>query len=149
MNDVSMIFNAAVDDRKVVSNPFAAKTIRPPKYQAPKVVPWPNDLRARFRAALADRYRISVDLGAGCGLRQGEIFGVSPDDIDPARPVLHVMRQVKLVRGRLIFAPPKAVRSATFHCRTRCHAGWPSTPSGTRRLTSHFHGAPRPASRGT
>ncbi|MCA2219376.1 hypothetical protein [Jidongwangia harbinensis] len=28
-NDVSMIFNAAVDDRKVVSNPFAVKTIRP------------------------------------------------------------------------------------------------------------------------
>ncbi|MFG2167459.1 tyrosine-type recombinase/integrase [Micromonospora chersina] len=71
------------------------------------MVPWPNDLRARFRAALSDRYRVPVDLGAGCGLRQGEIFGVSPDDIDPARPVLHVTRQVKLVRGRLIFAPPK------------------------------------------
>jgi integrase len=92
-----MIFNAAVDDRKVVSNPFAVKTIRPPKYQAPKVVPWTNDLRARFRAAVTDRYRVTVDLGAGCGLRQGEIFAVSPDDVDPARPVLHVTRQVKLV----------------------------------------------------
>ncbi|PSK67459.1 putative prophage phiRv2 integrase [Micromonospora sp. MH33] len=126
-NDVSMIFNAAVDDRKVVSNPFAVKTIRPPKYQAPKVVPWPNDLRSRFRAALADRYRVTVDLGAGCGLRQGEIFGVSPDDIDPARPVLHVTRQVKLVRGRLIFAPPKGGKVREV----------PLPESVSRRLTEH------------
>jgi integrase len=48
-----------------------------------------------------------VDLGAGCGLRQGDIFAVSPDDLDPVRRVLHVARQVKVVRGRLIFGLPK------------------------------------------
>ncbi|WP_176731762.1 hypothetical protein [Micromonospora rhizosphaerae] len=58
-------------------------------------------------ASGADRYRVTVDLGAGCGLRQGEIFGVSPDDVDRVRRVLHVTRQVKLVRGRLIIAPPE------------------------------------------
>ncbi|MET8834569.1 HD domain-containing protein [Micromonospora sp. NPDC004540] len=124
------------------------ESIRPPKYQAPKVVPWPNDLRARFRAAVTDRYRVTVDLGAGCGLRQGEIFGVSPDDVDPARPVLHVTRQVKLVRGRLIFAPPKGGKVRDV----------PLPESVSRRLTEHAKqyppvtspslGAPRPASRG-
>jgi integrase len=105
--DVSMIFNAAVDDKKIGSNPFAAKTIRPPRVEPTKVVPWPTQLRAKFRVNIARRYRVAVDLGAGCGLRQGEIFGVSPDDIDPDRPVLHVVRQVKAVRRRLIFALPK------------------------------------------
>jgi integrase len=106
-NDVSMIFNAAVDDRKVLSNPFAVKTVRPPKYEPPKVIPWPKTVRAAFRANVSERYRITVDLGAGCGLRQGEIFAVSPDDIDPTRPILHVTRQVKVVNGKLIFGPPK------------------------------------------
>jgi integrase len=106
-NDVSMVFNAAVDDRKVVSNPFAAKTVRPPREESSKVVPWTTAVRAAFRARVPDRYRITVDLGAGCGLRQGEIFAISPNDIDADRPVLHVTRQIKLVSGKLFFALPK------------------------------------------
>ncbi len=106
-NDVSAIFNAAIDDKRISSNPFAVKTIRTPRPEATKVVPWSNATRAEVRQAMADRYRIAVDLGAGCGLRQGEIFAVSPDDLDRDRPILHVVRQIKLVRRRLIFALPK------------------------------------------
>lgn len=36
---------------------------------------------------MPDRYRETVDQGAGCGLRQGEIFAVSPDDVDATRPI--------------------------------------------------------------
>jgi integrase len=106
-NDLSMVFNAAVDDRKVLANPLAVKTVRAPTYVPAKVVPWSNDRRARFREVIRDRYRITVDLGAGCGLRQGEIFAVSPNDLDRDRRILHVVRQIKIVRGQLIFAPPK------------------------------------------
>jgi integrase len=106
-NDASMIFNAAVDDKKILSNPFAVKTVRRPKYEPTKVVPWSNDQRAKFRENIRDRYKITVDLGAGCGLRQGEIFAVSPDDVDPERQLLHVVRQIKMARGKPIFAPPK------------------------------------------
>lgn len=106
-NDVSMIFNAAVDDKKILSNPFAVKTVRPPRREPTKVVPWSTEQLAKFRANVGLRYRVTVDLGAGCGLRQGEIFAVSPDDIDRSRNVLHVVRQLKIVRGKLIFAPPK------------------------------------------
>ncbi|SCG76088.1 Site-specific recombinase XerD [Micromonospora echinaurantiaca] len=109
--DVSMIFNAAVDDRKIVSNPFAVKSIRRPKLAPTKVVPWSVARLAAFREKVRSRYRIAVDLGAGCGLRQGEIFAVSPGDLDSTRPVLHVTRQIKLVRGQLIFAPPKGGKS--------------------------------------
>ncbi|WP_422751829.1 tyrosine-type recombinase/integrase [Micromonospora sp. WMMD708] len=106
-NDVSMILNAAVDDRKVISNPCALKTVRAPRYVPAKVVPWSTERLASFRAVMRERYRIAVDLGAGCGLRQGEIFAVSPDDVDTSRRLLHVVRQVKIVRGTLVFAPPK------------------------------------------
>ncbi|MEU7945421.1 site-specific integrase [Micromonospora taraxaci] len=109
--DVSMILNAAVDDKKIVSNPFAVKSIRRPKPAPTKVVPWPVTRLTAFRKNVRPRYRIAVDLGSGCGLRQGEIFAVSPGDLDPTRPVLQITRQIKLVRGSLIFAPPKGGKS--------------------------------------
>ncbi|RIV37151.1 site-specific integrase [Micromonospora radicis] len=126
--DVSMIFNAAVDDRKIISNPFSAKSIRRPKPAPTKVVPWSVDRLAAFRENMPCRYRVAVDLGAGCGLRQGEIFATSPGDLDETRPVLHVTRQIKLVRGVLIFAPPKGGKSrevplpASVAGRLRQHA---------------------------
>ncbi|KAB1942265.1 tyrosine-type recombinase/integrase [Micromonospora sp. ALFpr18c] len=48
-----------------------------------------------------------VDLGAGCGLRQGEILGLGVDDIDFDAGWVHVSRQVKLVRSRLVFGLTK------------------------------------------
>jgi len=54
---------------------------------------------------------------------------VSPDDVDPTRPVLHVVRQIKIVRGQLIFAPPKAGKlrevplAESVHERLATHTG--------------------------
>ncbi|MFI6333724.1 hypothetical protein [Streptomyces sp. NPDC050535] len=44
---------------------------------------------------------------AGLRLRQGEVFGLSPEDVDFARGVLRIRRQVQLLRGRLYFTLPK------------------------------------------
>lgn len=52
-----------------------------------------------------------VDLGVGLGLRQGEMFGLSPEDIDTVGGVVHVRRQLVIVRGRRYFAPPKRGKS--------------------------------------
>ncbi len=145
-NDVSMIFNAAVDDRKVPLNPFSVKTVRPPKYEPPKVVPWTTGVRAACRASMIDRYRITVDLGAGCGLRQAEIFGVSPDDIDPHRPVLHVTRQVKLVAGKLFFAPPKGGKVRDVPLPESVAQRLSVTLRTVRPSTSLCRRAPHPAS---
>lgn len=61
-----------------------------------------------MRTALPERYRAMVDIGAGCGLRQGEIIGLAEDDaIDFEAGTLRVVRQVKLIRGKAVFAPPK------------------------------------------
>jgi integrase len=60
-----------------------------------------------IRAHLLPRYRPRVDLGAGCGMRQGEAFGLSVDDVDLDGGWLHIQRQVKRVRSRLVFGLPK------------------------------------------
>lgn len=69
----------------------------------------------------------AVDVGKGVGLRQGEAFGLSPDDIDWLRKTIHGRRQVKIVGGRRVFAPPKLGKdrdvplSATLALRLSAH----------------------------
>jgi integrase len=46
-------------------------------------------------------------LGAGLGLRQGEIFGLAVDDVDFDKGFVHVRQQVKLVNAKLLFGLPK------------------------------------------
>ncbi len=57
------------------------------------------------------RNRIAVVLGLGCGLRQGEVFGLSPEDVDYARNVINVRRQVQAIGGRLYFTLPKGAKT--------------------------------------
>lgn len=48
-----------------------------------------------------------VDIGTGCGLRQGEIVGLAEDAVDFESGILRAVRQVKLIQGKVVFAPPK------------------------------------------
>ncbi|MGJ5753095.1 phage integrase family protein [Streptomyces puniciscabiei] len=60
------------------------------------------------RLALPNRYQALVNVAAGFGLRQGEAFGLAVEDVDFLGGVVHVVRQVKLLRlSRPVFAPPK------------------------------------------
>ncbi|WEV29641.1 site-specific integrase [Streptomyces sp. 71268] len=56
---------------------------------------------------MPDCYRLLLVIGADLGLRQGEALGLSADDIDFEKEVVHVRRQVKMVRTKLCFALPK------------------------------------------
>ncbi|WAX77336.1 tyrosine-type recombinase/integrase [Streptomyces sp. KMM 9044] len=60
-----------------------------------------------MRAALPERYRVLIEIGAGLGLRQGEAFGLAREDIDFDQDVVRIRRQVKMVRTKLCFALPK------------------------------------------
>ncbi|MER6329224.1 site-specific integrase [Streptomyces sp. NPDC001034] len=105
--DVRAVLSAAVDDGLLPRNPCSAKSVRPPAVERRRVVPWlPAQVRA-VRAGLPERYQAMVDTGAGCGLRQGEIVGLSEDALDFESGTLRVIRQVKLIRGKAVFAPPK------------------------------------------
>lgn len=110
LGTLSSILQSAVTDDRIVKNPCKAATVKAPKPPRRKIVPWEAGRVAAIRAALPGRYKAMTDGGTGAGLRQGEVFGLSPDDVDWLRKVIHVRRQVKLVGGRRVFAPPKGGR---------------------------------------
>lgn len=104
---VSAVFTAAADDDYLHRNPCQASSVRAPAPGGTRVVPWTSQRTFAVRAALPEEYRAMIDLGAGCGLRQGEIFGLSTDGIGFDTGWLHVTVQVKVSNGKLVFARPK------------------------------------------
>jgi integrase len=114
---LSTILNAAVADKKITANPCRERNVvKRRKAASHPVETWTAQQIADVRMALPERWRVLVDLGARIGLRQGEIFGLSPDDVDWLRPggaVVHVRRQVRIVVSRLVFAPPKGNKVRT------------------------------------
>jgi integrase len=101
------ILSAAVDDERISKNPCSARSVKQPRPVERKVVPWRIDEIKAIRGGLLPRYQATIDIGAGCGARQGEIFGLCPDDVDIDDGWLHIRRQLKRVRSRLVFGLPK------------------------------------------
>ena len=91
--NVSTIFAAAVDDELLGKNPCRAASVRRPRADPSKVVPWEPETVLRVRDCLPDRYRVVATLVAGLDLRQGEAFALSPEDVD-------------FLRGRVEISPP-------------------------------------------
>ena len=113
-SNVSTVFTAAVDDKLIQQNPCTAKSVRRPKLDPKKVVPWTLDRVLAVQAKLPDRFALVVALGAGLGLRQGEIFGLSIDDLDLEKNEVSVQRQIKVRNGnKLIFGLPKGRKTRT------------------------------------
>jgi integrase len=109
--NLSAVFAAALDNGAIGTNPCSARSVRPPAAERLKVVPWTRERVHGVRAKLPERFRAIVAPAAGEGMRQGEVFGLSPDDMDTVRGIVHVRRQVKIVDARLVFAPPKRSKS--------------------------------------
>jgi integrase len=130
--NLSAVLAAAVDDERIVRNPCRAASVKLPAVPPGKVVPWTPEQVAAVRHALPSRYQAMATLAAGCGLRQGEVFGLAVDDVDFLRGVLQVRRQVKLLGGRQIFALPKG--------RTVRHVPLPETVA--LELAAHLRAWP-------
>lgn len=111
LTNVSSVFAAAVDDGLIARNPCRARSIKPPTVERRKIKPWSPEQVAAVIDALPHRYRAVAVVAAGCGLRQGETFGLRVCDLDFLRQRLRVEQQVKLVRGRLIIGKPKGGRT--------------------------------------
>ena len=101
------ILNAAVEEGLITVNPCKARSIKPPKIERRKIVPWTEQKMWAMRDALPAVYRIAIPLGAGLGLRQMELFALSPDDIDRDKGEVNVVRQIKWIGKVPVFAPPK------------------------------------------
>jgi integrase len=107
---LSMVMSAAVDDSLIQRNPCRVRSVRPPRADKRKVVPWQAAAVDAVRAGLPARYRALADAGRGLGLRLGEAVGLAVDDVDFLRRVVHERRQVKRLGNGLVFAPPKGGR---------------------------------------
>lgn len=129
---VSAIFSAAVDDQVIARNPCATKSVRLPARIPKKVVPWTLDQVQAMGEALPAQYGAMAFLGAGCAHRQGELFGVALDDIDFLGRTVHVLRQVRIIGGQLVFAPPKRGKTRTV----------PLPESVALRLSAHIRRYP-------
>ncbi|WP_219420418.1 tyrosine-type recombinase/integrase [Pseudonocardia nigra] len=72
---------------------------------------------------MPERYAILPPLAAGAGLRQGEIFALSPDDLDFDRETITVRRQVKLTASNQpYFALPKGRKTRSVPMPTSVRA---------------------------
>ena len=112
--NVSSVFTAAVDDGLIPKNPCKAPSVRRPKSDPRKLKPWTREQAMAVRDQLPDQYKLVVDLGIGLGLRQGEIFGLSLDDIDLNTGEIEIKRQVKLLgSNRQLFGLPKGRKIRT------------------------------------
>lgn len=110
----SSIMQAAHKAKRIPVNPFRDDDLKAPQPPESKAKAWPLSTFTAVRAELSPRYQILADLGGGAGLRQGECFAFSPDDIDD--DVIHVTRQIILVGGKLGFAPPKGGKERDAPC---------------------------------
>lgn len=113
--NVSSVFAAAVDDDLITKNPCRARSVRTPKREPARVIPWEQERVHAVRGALPERYKIAATLAAGLGLRQGEVFGLSVDDVDFLRGVVKVQRQVRqFANGSMAFRSPKGKKDRTI-----------------------------------
>ncbi|GAA4558537.1 hypothetical protein GCM10023097_68300 [Streptomyces collinus] len=96
--NVRAVLSAAVDDGHLARNPCSAASVRPPAVSTARVVPWlPSQVRA-VRDALPERYQAMVDVGSGCGHRQGEIIGLAEDTLQLDSDTLRVTAQDRLAK---------------------------------------------------
>lgn len=105
--NLSQVLSAAVEDRLIASNPCQSSSVRAPRVERGKVVPWTVEQVQAVIAQHPPRWRAIPTVAAGCGLRQGEVFGLAVGDVDFLGRWVHVRHQVKRVGGRLVLEPPK------------------------------------------
>lgn len=136
VDTLSSIFIAAIDNGAISRNPAKAKSVRLPKIDEKVLAPWTPAMVAAARARLEQLNGTGVvaDLGAGAGLRQGEIFGLALEDIVflGADRKIRVRRQVKAIGNQLVFAPPKGGKERET----------PLSDALSRRLSAHIAAHP-------
>jgi integrase len=108
LNYLSAILDQAVADSLIPRDPCRTTAVKAPRIVKKQLVRWTAQQVDAIRRELPERYRAMTDAGAWLGLRQGEIFGLSLDEVDFLRRVVHVRQQVKLYCSVTpVFGPPK------------------------------------------
>jgi integrase len=113
--DVSAVFAAAMDDGIVGRDPTKAASVERPSPGRTLARAWSVEMVDAVAAELPPRWAVVPELGAGTGMRKGEILALAADDVgwlDGRDPRVRVERSLKRVGGQLRFGP---VKNRTVH----------------------------------
>jgi integrase len=102
-----------VEEKKDQTNPRKGRGVKKPVPDKRDITPWTEGRLRKIQLALPPRQSIVIPLGGGLGLRQGEILGLSPDDIDREQMIVHIDRQLAYVGNRPLFKLPKGRKTRT------------------------------------
>ena len=107
---ISSVLNCAVEQRLIPANPTKGCVLPKLERKEMKILP-PESLGAFFeearRSGVFELYHIDL----ATGLRRGELLGLKWSDIDLARGIIHVRRQILRQNGRVVEAPLKTKNS--------------------------------------
>ena len=106
---LSAIFRSAVRDRLIAASP--CEQIKLPRVDRNPFVPLETDAVHRIAAAMPPRYRATVFMAAGAGLRQGEVLGLQVRHVDFLARIVRVEQQLITTRGEPFIGPPKTASS--------------------------------------
>jgi integrase len=105
------IMAAAVADKRIKANPCLATKL-PRDEKDRQVVPMTTEQMIAVRDAVPASLRAMIVLGAGTGMRQSEVLGLTVDRVDFLRRTVRVDRQLLAVPARPIeLGPPKTKKS--------------------------------------
>jgi integrase len=108
--EITSGLKSAVRDRRLVANPCVG--VRLPEVHKARVRPLPTASVTALRDAMPCRWRAAVVLGAGTGVRQGEMLGLTVDRIDFLRRQMVVDRQLINLPGRAPCLAPVKTRAS-------------------------------------
>jgi integrase len=107
---LSTILRAAVEDGYLAKNPCARTA--PGKGRRRAIKPRSVEQVQRLIDAMPERYRLAAILGAGCGLRVGEVLGLRIRSVRIEEGELAVVEQLQLLPGSPpVLRPPKTASS--------------------------------------
>jgi integrase len=92
-----LIMDYAVSDNLIALSPCNSKLIKLPAKQRKKLEIMTTEQVTRILDDFPKGLRLIPLIGATCGLRQGELFGLRIQDIDLENSVIHVRQQIKVI----------------------------------------------------
>jgi integrase len=109
--NLGAMLQAAAEEGLIASNPVRSSLVRAPAAAPRKVRPWTVDRILAVVEEIPCRHRGLIVAAAGCGLRQGEAFGLRVQDVDFLRGELHVRQQIRIESTSPTPALPKYGRT--------------------------------------
>ncbi|MFI9556141.1 tyrosine-type recombinase/integrase [Nonomuraea endophytica] len=101
------VMSLAVADEAIKRSPAKSPIVQVPKRVSEEIIAWSDQRVLGMIDAHPQLFRLLPIIGATCGLRQGELFGLALEDIDFDEGLLRVRRQIKRLGRLFVFALPK------------------------------------------